>query len=200
MRKDIKGMLAALAMTLAVPCHAEVRIDADAARQLRTGEVILEIAPDESGEADGHIMAVIDIAAPPPIVFAVMVDCARAMKFVDQLTMCKVLETSADGSYDIREHHSRWLAIMPEMVSVFRSDYVPDREIRFSRVSGDLKFLQGSWQLQPMANGRATRLFYDARVGVDVPVPAFMIRASLESDVRRLLKALRAEVLTGKGP
>ncbi len=190
----------ALAMTLAVPCHAEVRIDAEAARQLRTGEVLLEITPDERGEADGHIMAVIDIAAPPQMVFAVMVDCARAMKFVDQLTMCKVLETSADGSYDIREHHSRWLAIMPEMVSVFRSDYIPDREIRFSRVSGDLKFLQGSWLLQPMANGRATRLFYDARVGVDVPVPAFMIRASLESDVRRLLKALRAEVLIGKGP
>lgn len=200
MHKDLRGLLAAMVMTLAVPCRAEVRIDAEAARQLRTGEVILAITPDESGEADGHITAVIDIAAPPPKVYAVMVDCARAMKFVDQLTMCKVLETSADGSYDIREHHSRWLAIMPEMVSVFRSDYVPDREIRFSRVSGDLKFLQGSWLLQPMANGRATRLFYDARVGVDVPVPAFMIRASLESDVRRLLKALRLEVLTGQVP
>lgn len=197
MRSALIGTLILLAMTFATPCRADVRIDAEAAKQLRAGEVLFEVTPDESGEADGRITAVIDIAAPPSAVFAVMVDCARALKFVQELTVCKVLKTSPDGSYDVREHHSRWLAILPETVSVFRSDYVPDREIRFSRVSGDLKFLQGTWKLQPMAGGQATRLFYDARVGVDMPIPAFMIRASLEADVPRLMKALRQEVLHG---
>lgn len=200
MRTFVTGVMAALTLAAAAPCRAELRIDAEGARHLRAGDVLLEVADDDTGEADGRIMAVIDIAAPPPAVFAAMTDCSRALKFVDQLTVCKVLETGPDGSYDIREHHSRWLAILPETVSVFRSDYVQDREIRFSRVSGDLKFLKGSWRLQPMSGGSATRLIYDARVGVGMPIPGFMIRASLEADVPRLLKALRDEVLRGAHP
>ena len=197
MRTVLTAMVASLALVAAAPCRAELRIDADGARHLRAGGVLFVVTEDDSGVADGRIEAVIDIAAPPPAVFAVMTDCARTLKFVDQLTACKVLETSPDGSYDIREHHSRWLAILPEMVSVFRSDYIPDREIRFSRVRGDLKFLKGSWQLQPMSGGRATRLSYEARVGIGMPIPGFIIRASLEADVPRLLKALRDEVLRG---
>jgi uncharacterized protein YndB with AHSA1/START domain len=199
MRSSLNVTLVLLAITLAAPCTAEQSIDAEAARQLRAGDVLLKVTADDSGEADGRISAAIDIAAPPHDVFAAMTDCARALKFVEQLTLCRILEAAPDGRYDIREHHSRWLAILPEMVSVFRSDYTPDREIRFTRVSGDLKFLEGSWQLQPMAGGRSTRLFYDARVGAGLPLPGFMIRASLEADVPRLLKALRAEVLSGAG-
>lgn len=199
MRSGLRCAYALLAVAVAEPCRAELHLDAQASRQLSAGEVLVDVAEDETGEADGRITAAIDIPAPPTAVFAAMVDCTRALKFVAQLTVCKVLETSADGSYDIREHHSRWLAVLPETVSVFRSDYIPDREIRFSRVSGDLKFLKGSWKLQPMASGRSTRVVYDARVGVSMPIPGFMIRSSLEADVPKLLKALRDEVVSGGG-
>lgn len=192
------GACAAFAAASVVSAsRAEVPIDAEAAARLRAGEVVLAVEPDETGQADGHIGAVIDIAAAPEKVFAVMIDCERALKFVDHLTHCKVLERSPDGAFDIREHHSRWLSFLPEMVSVFRSDYVPGREIRFSRVRGDLSYLKGSWELKPMAGGKATRLVYDAHVGIGMPVPAFMIRNSLQADVPRLLKSLRQEVLEG---
>lgn len=186
-----------LAPAMAVPALCELHLDAQATKRLSAGEVLVEVAPDETGEADGKIEAAIDIAAAPAAIFAVMTDCARTLKFVEELTVCKVLEVARDGSYDIREHHSRWLAILPEMVSVFRSDYVGKSEIRFSRVSGDLKFLQGSWQLQPLADGAGTRVIYRARVGVDMPLPGFLIRGSLENDIPRLLRSLRAEVLSG---
>lgn len=197
MRSVFKVILAYLAMTL--PCHAELAIDAAAAHRLREGGVLLEVTGDDSGEADGRIQAVIDIPAPPHAVFATMTDCKRALKFVAQLTLCRVLETASDGRSDVREHHSRWLAILPEMISVFRSDYTPDREIRFRGVGGDLKFLEGKWLLQPMQNGQTTRLFYDARVGAGLPIPGFIIRAALEADVPELLKALRMEVVRGAG-
>lgn len=189
---------ALLTLVYAVPLYAAgINIDRDAQRRLSAGEVLVDIEPDETGVADGHISAVIEIGAAPAKVFAVMTDCERTLKFMDDLKVCKVLETSRDGTYDIREHRSRWLALLPEMVSVFRSDYVADREIRFSLVRGDLKYLKGSWELEPLNGGRATRLTYDALVGVSLPVPAFIVRHSLEADVPRLLNSLRAEVMSG---
>jgi hypothetical protein len=190
----------ALAVWALVQCSAVttavISLDREALKKLAAGDAIVSIHADEAGEADGHIEAVIDIAAAPETVFAVMVDCDRALKFVSELTSCKIIETAKDGSYDVREHRSRWLSILPEMVSVFRSDYVVNREIRFSRVGGDLAFLEGAWHLDPLQGGKSTRLTYDARVGIAMPIPAFMIRGVLETDVPKLLKALRAEVLT----
>lgn len=184
-------------MAAASPARCELNMDAQALSRLHAGEVLVEIAADETGEADGLINAAIELPAPPDKVFAVMTDCKRALKFVEHLTVCKVLERGADGSYDIREHHTRWLSILPEMVSVFRSEYIPNREIRFSRVRGDIKFLQGSWRLVPAGGGRLTRLFYHARVGIDLAIPGFMIRSSLEGDIPKLLNALREEVVHG---
>ncbi|MEQ1714449.1 MAG: SRPBCC family protein [Hyphomicrobium sp.] len=195
----LTAVLAGVAVLVCPVAHARMTLDAGAVASLNAGEAIVRISADETGEADGHIEAAIDIAATPEKVFAAMVDCARALKFVAELTECKILESSADGRSDVREHHSRWLSILPEMVSVFRSDYVPNREIRFARVRGDLAFLKGSWQLEPLRGGTVTRVLYDARVGISMPLPGFMIRGALEADVPKLLKALRTEVVSGAG-
>ena len=166
--------------------------------RLKAGDALVAVNADD-GEADGHIEAAIDIAAPPARVFAIMLDCNHAMKFLSNLKSCKILEVSPDGLTDLREHRSKWLSILPETVSVFRSTYVKDREIRFEKVRGDFRFLKGSWQLEPIQNGAATRVFYDVRVGINAPVPGFMIRGALEQDVPKVLKGLRDEV-TKKGP
>lgn len=158
-------------------------------------EIVFKVSPD-AGEADGHIEASLDIAAPPAQVWKVMLDCSRAQKFFTALKSCKVLDRAADGSTDIREHRSQWLALLPETVSVFRSVYKVEREIDFERVSGDFRFLKGSWHLRPLEGGRATRLSYDARIGINgaIPLPSFMIRAALEQDVPKFLAAFRDEV------
>lgn len=156
-------------------------------------EILFQVTPD-TGEADGHIMAQLDIAAPPRRVWNLMLDCDRAPKFLTALKSCKVLETSPDGLTDIREHRSQWLALLPETVSVFRSVYTPNREIDFERVSGDFRFLKGTWRLEPLTGGRGTRLTYDARIGVSVPLPGFIVRAALEDDVPKFLSAFRDEV------
>ncbi len=176
---------------------AAAKLDADQLARLRAGDAIVRVSEDEAGEADGRIEAAIEIPAAPDKIFAVMLDCQRALRFLAGLTACRVLETSKDGRSDVREHRSKWLSILPETVSVFRSDYVPGREIRFEKVRGDLRFLKGSWRLEPLKGGAATRVFYDVRVGISTPIPGFMIRGALEQDVPKLLRALRGEVLSG---
>ena len=177
--------------------HAAPKFDADDMARLRAGEAVVHVSDDDSGEADGRIDAGIEIPAAPDKVFAVMIDCQRALKFLAGLRSCKILEASKDGRSDVREHRSKWLSILPETVSVFRSDYVPGREIRFERVRGDLRFLKGAWHLEPLKGGAATRVLYEVRIGISSPVPGFMIRGALEDEAPKLLKGLRSEVMRG---
>lgn len=173
-------------------------LSAEDRARLAAGDAVVHVGEDASGEADAAIEAAIDIAAPPSRVFAVMTDCARAPRYVEGLTSCRVLQRSADGLSDIREHHSRYLVFLPEMVSIFRSTYIPDQEIRFERVGGDLKFLKGVWTLEARKGGRATRVGYEVRVSASVSAPGFLIRAALEETLPNILGALRREVLSGK--
>ena len=143
-----------------------ISLDADELKRLNAGEPIVHVDSDDSGEADGVIEAAMVVAAPPARVYDVMLDCTRAVKFLHALTGCRVLETSPDGLSDLREHRSKWISILPETVSIFRSQYVKNREIRFEKAGGDLKFLQGSWTLEPLKGGAATKLNYRVRVGV----------------------------------
>jgi ribosome-associated toxin RatA of RatAB toxin-antitoxin module len=172
-------------------------LSADQLKKLKSGEALVSVEED-SGEADGHIEAVIEIAAAPHRVWQVMTDCARAPRFVTGLKSCRVVEQDQRGAWDVREHRSKYLSMLPETVSVFRSDYALDKDIRFERVSGSLRFLKGSWHLESLDGGASTRLSYSVRVGISAPVPGFMIRSALESDVPKLMKALREEVVTGK--
>ena len=184
--------------TLPVPHASAFEIGADELRRLKAREVLVNVVPDDSGEADGQIEAVIDVAAPPAKVWTVMLDCQRALKFMEGLKSCRVLERGPNDAWDIREHKSKWLAILPEMRSVFRSEYVRDKEIKFKRVEGDIKFLQGGWRLEPLNGSAGTRLFYRARIGISAPVPGFILRGALESDVPKRLEALRDDVERGK--
>ena len=193
-------LLSAIALAFRLdlcPALAAPKISAEDAARLAAGEAIVRVTEDDSGGADGRIEAAIDIKASPESIYAVMIDCQRALKFVAGLRSCKVLESSKDGLSDVREHRSKWLSILPETVSVFRSEYVPGRQIRFEKLRGDFRVLKGSWQLESVRGGTSTRVYYDARVGISTPVPGFMIRGALEQDVPKLLQALRTEVLKG---
>lgn len=162
--------------------------------QLSKGEAVVHVSEDATGQADAVIMAAINIPTSPARLFSLMLDCQRSVQYVAGLKSCKVLEASPDGLSEIREHRSQWGALFPETVSVFRADYVLNREIRFERVRGDLRYLKGAWHMEPVSGDKTTRLTYKSRVGVNIPMPGLLIRSTLADDIKELLMALRAEV------
>jgi hypothetical protein len=87
-------------------------------------------AAAEPGGAAGTVRGSVEIAASPSIVFAVMTDCAKALRIVRGLKSCRVLQRDPEGRWDVREHRVSW-SVLPSVRNVFRSDYVPDRSIRF---------------------------------------------------------------------
>ena len=90
-----------------------------------------------------------------------------------------------------------WLWPLSSVRSVFRSDYEPFAAIHFRKIDGDLKSLAGTWRLQPIRDGRATRLSYDARIDPGVPLPDFLVQGAIESELRDTLAGLRREVTGG---
>lgn len=192
----IRVVLACVVMVLSTSASCAGKADqlspADVSL-LSHGEVVVHVSEDNTGKADAVIHAAIDIPSPPSLVFATMLDCSRSVLYVSGLKSCRVLESSADGLREIREHRSQWGALFPETVSVFRADYILNREIKFERVRGDLRYLKGCWNFEPMRRGNATRLVYEARIGVNIAIPSFLIRSTLAQDIKKLLTALRAE-------
>lgn len=154
----------------------------------------VQVDYDESASS-ARVTASIDIPVAPKVVYAVMVDCIRALRVVTGLESCRVLEQSADGAWDIREHIVSIGALLPRIRNVFRSDYDRDSRIRFRRVDGDLRVSEGEWRLQPLAGGTATRVHYQSRVGLSLPVPKFLIQEAVRRDIPNVLAALRQESL-----
>lgn len=179
------------------PAQAAITIDASAEARLAAGAVLVEAMVDEA-EGAARVSAVIDIAAPPEAVWAVMTDCDRAPKFVPDLVSCRILESDPNGAWDVREHIIDWAWFLPNVRNVFRSEYEPPRVLRFKRVDGDMARSEGEWRLEPR-NGRAgTRLFYMALLSPKSWIPPSMALSSVRSDVPKVLSALRRECTGAK--
>jgi uncharacterized protein YndB with AHSA1/START domain len=176
--------------------RAAITIDAAAEARLASGAVLVEAAADDVEQA-ARVSAVIDIAAPPEMVWAVMVDCARAPKFVPDLVSCRILESDPNGAWDVREHIIDWAWFLPSIRNVFRSDYDPPRVLRFKTIAGDMARSDGEWRLEPLNGGTTTRLSYMALLSPRSWIPPSLALSSIREDVPKILLALRREC-TGK--
>jgi hypothetical protein len=183
-------------LSISSACAAEHIFDPEQLRRLKAGEVLIDVRADPQG-ATGLISATIDVLAPPKTVWAIMLDCERSKLITPALKICRVTQQSSDGLSDVREHVVQWIWPLPAVRSVFASQYRPFEQIAFQRIEGDLEFLEGTWQLEPLRQGTATRLTYTARITPGWPVPGALVRSALEADIPKTLAALRREA-TGR--
>lgn len=184
-------VLLLLPLAAASPARAEWAPSREAMARLARGEVHADVAPDGDG-VSGVVHGAVDIAAPPEIVWATILDCSRAGRMAAGVKACRVVERDPSGRFDVREMEVRWAALTPTFRTVFRSDFDPPGRIRFRCVDGDIKVCGGQWRLIPLADGR-TRVLYENRASSPISVPAAITRAAMRGDVARALKALRRE-------
>lgn len=181
-----------VALSASVAAHA-APLPAAASKPLKAGLPWITVTLDKDGEA-ALIHAAIDIPAPAERIWKAMTDCRYAARLVTNVTRCRVL---AQGpGWDIREHVTAGNMFLPTIRNVFRSDYEPYRRIRFQRVDGDLKAMQGEWGLTALNEGRWTRVTYENRLSARILAPAAMVRAGLRKDTPKVLVNLR-NVSTG---
>jgi len=158
---------------------------------LENGDVISEIWRNKS-RSDGALdaFAAVHIKASPQIIWAAMNSCEASVEIVKDMKTCKVLETSPEGDWDIREQ--RFSAPFPinSFRSEFRTDFMPHSKMTIQRTGGDMKVQEGVWLIEPLENGYS-RVTYQARIALKVPVPRFMMRRAMRKDTPALMMALR---------
>ena len=131
-----------------------------------------------------------DIDAPPAVVWRMVVDPDSAVRMVANTKSCRVLQRDPAGRWDVREQVSKG-GILPGVRVVIRSDYSPPYLVRFHRVDGDLKVLEGEWRLTPLDGGTRTHLAYASRLVSPFPAPAVIVRTVLRKDMPQTLANVR---------
>lgn len=164
---------------------------------LARGQAYVEVRPDPDG-ASGLIRAAEEIAAPPQVVWSVLIDCDLAPRMAAGLKSCRILERDPGGLWDLREQVVR-PGLMPRFRSIVRSDFDAPRRLSFRRTGGDLKILEGEWRLAALAGGRSTRVVYESRAASPYAVPASLARLALRRDVLTAMAALKRESLARAG-
>lgn len=142
-------------------------------------------------EAERWVRALVRIEADPEALWEVMTDCPRAPEFVPGLRSCRVLESEVHAA--LVEHRARPFLFLPEMTYAFREHREPFRSIRFQRVSGSLKAMEGRWDLRRQGSG-STVVWYTVLLDPGFLVPEWLVRRALRRELPELLAALKRRV------
>jgi carbon monoxide dehydrogenase subunit G len=160
-------------------------------------EPALKFEHDEARDAL-VVHASIDIAATPAIVWAVIIDCNRAPKFVPNMESCRIVNRDPAGRWELRETVLN-IMLLPRIRSLSRNDFEPPRRMAFKRAGGDTRIADGEWRLEPLAKGKATRLHYSAVLALNYSVPRFLVDNAAARDFPALLQGIEHESLEDAG-
>jgi uncharacterized membrane protein len=153
----------------------------------------IKIEHDEARDAL-VVHASIDIAASPATVWAVIIDCNRAPKFVPNLESCRIVNRDPAGRWELRATVLN-IMLLPRIRALSRTEFEPPRRMSFKRAGGDTRIADGEWRLEPLAKGKATRLHYSAVLALNYSVPRFLVESAAARDFPTLLKGIERESL-----
>ena len=150
---------------------------------------MVEVHPISTPEgAATRVSAVVEIAASPVAVWAVLTDCARAPNVIPHLESCRIVDKDPAGRWDLREHIIN-PPLLPRMRTLVRNDFQVPRRLAFKLQGGDMRVSDGAWELQPLNGG--TRLTYVAVIAPKFVTPQFLITRAMAQDFPAMLKAIQ---------
>ncbi len=158
--------------------------DAIAAREV---QIYVERS-DRPLSAEVKLAAEVD--APATAIWDVLKACEISPEYVPDIQSCKKLEELDGGRADLFVQTIKPIFFLPTFEHVFRLDYTPYTRIDVNRVSGPIAHLHGTWWLVPEDNGRIL-LVYEFELDPGMPIPRFMVRATLRRDLPKVITAVR---------
>jgi len=158
--------------------------DAIAAREV---QVFVERS-DRPLTAEVKLAAEVD--APATAIWDVLKACEISPEYVPNVQSCTKLEELDGGRAELFKQTIKPVFFLASFEHVFRLDFTPYTRIDVNRVSGPIAHLQGTWWLLPQANGRIL-LVYELALDPGMPIPRFLVRATLKRDLPKVLAAVR---------
>ena len=161
-------------------------IDRDA---IAAGEVQVYVERSER-PLTSEVKLAVEVAAAPTAIWDVLKACELSPEYVPNVVSCRKLEALEGGRAELFQQTIKPIFFMPTFEHVFRLDYFPHTRIDVNRVSGPIAHMQGSWWLLPQDNGRIL-LVYELELDPGMPIPRFLVRATLRRDLPKLVAAVR---------
>ena len=131
-----------------------------------------------------------EIDAPATAIWDVLKACEIAPEYVPNVQTCKKLEELDGGRAELFVQTIKPVFFLPTFEHEFRLDYTPYSRIDVNRVSGPIAHMQGTWWLLPEDNGRIL-LVYELALDPGMPIPRFLVRATLKRDLPKVIAAVR---------
>jgi len=158
--------------------------DAIAAREV---QIFVERS-DRPLTAEVKLAAEVD--APATAIWDVLKACEIAPEYVPNVQSCRRLEELDGGRAELFVQTIKPVFFLPTFEHEFRLDYTPYSRIDVNRVSGPIAHMQGTWWLLPEDNGRIL-LVYELALDPGMPIPRFLVRATLKRDLPKVIAAVR---------
>lgn len=186
-----------LACAMRVPA-ADFTLTSGEMAKVAARQLVIRATLDAS-QRRGTVRAALQIDAPAEVVFRTMTSCADALAYVPHLRTCHVRERAPDNSWMVVEHELDFGWYAPRTRWVSRADMTANRKIVFRQVSGDFRANEGTWELEPSADGSRTLLLY--RIYIDPPgyVPNWLARSTFKRELPQMLTDLRKRCETEQG-
>jgi hypothetical protein len=151
------------------------------------------------GEQSGNARGTVRIHASRETVWSLITSCPETVRIVPGLEACDVLETAPDQSWQRIRQVMNYSWLVPKVTYVIRASYDPPTRVAIERMSGDLRTLRGTWDLQ--SDGAYTVAHYVVELAPGFWVPHWIVRSALRKDLPRMLRALRTRAEAGpQGP
>ena len=131
-----------------------------------------------------------EVDAPATAIWDVLKACEVSPEYMPNVQSCTKLEELDGGRAELFTQTIKPIFFLPTFEHVFRLDYTPYTRIDVNRVSGPIAHLKGAWWLVPQDNGRIL-LVYELELDPGMPIPRFMVRATLKRDLPKVIAAVR---------
>ena len=171
---------------LLVACSAGSANLTEEASQSGDIDVTVWLGP---GEQSGNARGTVRIHASRETVWSLITSCPESVRIVPGLEACDVLETAPDQSWQSIRQVMNYSWLVPKLTYVIRASYDPPTRVAVERMSGDLRTLRGTWDLQ--SDGAYTIAHYMVELAPGFWVPHWIVRSALRKDLPRMLRALR---------
>lgn len=184
-------LLAFLATSLLTAANPENHaISEDQWAQLKNGEAVVISGPKGK---ERKALAAIIVSHSPPAIWEVIDDKESATEWVEGLRDAKVTEVGEGYSLIFQELKVCFFPGTFKYV-IRHTETTPLRRIDFRRESGHFKSLEGFWELHPLEDGSKTLVYYQLKIEPGIPIPAMVIRDSMEKTLPQALIDLRSYV------
>lgn len=163
---------------------------------LDSGPGDVEISTQKLEGRQRRIMAAIHIPFGIDQVWQVLTDYEQLSDFIPNLTQSQRLPHPTGGIRLEQIGAQCFLNIkfcarvVLDMVECF------PQELHFSMVEGDFRQFEGTWRLEPLAEGQGTRLTYDLKVQPPRVMPVGLIEQHIRHNLSANLTAIRDRTAT----